>query len=466
MSSAITTSGRIPRHALIYASSVYFFLHLLLFVHDLAQPDAFLTGDRGRNRMEKISIVLPALRQNPGDVGSAPWKGHIAEACLPKSIPADPFWGSLSAFGQPGDYIFQGLIWLLGGPYAVILVQVLLAYLATIYVYRISRYFLTEHYSVACACLYALLPASLMQPHQLVSEALFNPTLIFATYYFIRHVETGERRALLLACSFLAAGILIRFQLALIPLVFLFLILLFDRRDLPFRTCALLSVPYSLVGIWLVVNFMLTDEVGLGKADISLGLSLYIHVLRAKGTNWEDINMYACDTVALGEFFRFASDHFMTVLAIKAKDLLNLILNPTTYKFFGEYLGVIQRIPWDYTTVRDSEGFVGVLRRTAEVGPAYVVTIGFGGLAWFAIVLGAAVGAVRLARDETGSAVLKWILISTLAYGLLVPLLATTRSTHRSTVEFIVVLLLCYLLQHLLSSNRVPWTALRRPRRY
>jgi 4-amino-4-deoxy-L-arabinose transferase-like glycosyltransferase len=450
----------------MYVSIVYFFVHLLLFVHDLAQPEAFLTGDRGRNRMEKISIVLPTLVQDSGGVSSEPWKGHIAEACLPKSIPADPFWGSVSAFGQPGDYIFQGLIWLAGGQYAVILVQVLLAYLATIYVYRIARYFLTESYSVACALLYAMLPASLMQPHQLVSEALFNPILIFATFYFIRHVETGERRALLLASSFLAAGILVRVQLALIPLVFLFLILLLDRRDLPFRTCVLLSVPYSLVGIWLVINFLLTNEVSLGKADISLGLSLYIHVLRAEGTRWEDINMYACDTVALDEFLRYASDNVVTLLVMKTKDLLNLVFNPTTYKFFGEYLGVIQRIPWDYTTVRDSEGFVGVLRKTADIGPAYVVTIVLGGLAWIAIVLGAAAGAVRLARDATVSVLLKSILLATLAYTLLVPLSATTRSTHRSPVEFIVVLLLCYLLQHLLSSNGMLWTAWRRWRRY
>jgi hypothetical protein len=228
----------------------------------------------------------------------------------------------------------------------------------------------------------------------------------------------------------------------------------------------LLSVPYSLVGIWLVINFLLTNEVSLGKADISLGLSLYIHVLRAEGTRWEDINMYACDTVALGEFLRYASDNVVTLLVMKTKDLLNLVFNPTTYKFFGEYLGVIQRIPWDYTTVRDSEGFVGVLRKTADIGPAYVVTIVLGGLAWIAIVLGAAAGAVRLARDATVSVLLKSILLATLAYTLLVPLSATTRSTHRSPVEFIVVLLLCYLLQHLLSSNGMLWTAWRRWRRY
>ena len=146
----------------------------------------------------------------------------------------------------------------------------------------------------------------------------------------------------------------------------------------------------------------------------------------------------------------YVSTNFASVLAMKVKDLINLIVNPTTYKFFGDYLGIVERLPWDYTTVRDHEGFGGVARKTMELGPVYIVTMGLGGIAWLLVLLGAALGAVKLIFDHAIAARLKWIVMTILAYGLLTPMVATPRSTHRSPVEFFIVLLFCYFLQRMI----------------
>src|SRR5574338_1122665 len=134
----------------------------ILLFHDVHNPEAFYRGDRAGKRANKIYVFLeiPDLR----DVKSPTWS----------SIPALPFGGNIPEdltvpekllnLGPPGDYLFHALPYAMGGPVAVILVQLVLALLAVVCVFQLARLLgLSEVYAFLGTALYILLPSSLFQ---------------------------------------------------------------------------------------------------------------------------------------------------------------------------------------------------------------------------------------------------------------------------------------------------------------
>ena len=70
----------------------FVFIHALLFLYDLSNPDAFLKGDRGGGRLNDVNLFLESL-ENPS---------NTINFLIEHNTPA-----------TPGDYIFHSLFYFL-----------------------------------------------------------------------------------------------------------------------------------------------------------------------------------------------------------------------------------------------------------------------------------------------------------------------------------------------------------------
>src|SRR5262249_35577761 len=131
-------------------------LHAAMFGYDLAHPDRFLHADRAGERIAAVQGFAQALQT-----------GRL--------------WGYTTSHGIVGDWLPQALLYVAGGAYFVIAVQVLLALASVLWVRDIGlRLGMAEGPARGAALLYALLPHTLVFPHQLASEAIFVPLVVLS----------------------------------------------------------------------------------------------------------------------------------------------------------------------------------------------------------------------------------------------------------------------------------------------
>src|SRR5689334_20259157 len=136
---ALQATHFLHRRLLVFFGAI----HAAMFAYDLRHPSSFLNCDRASERIEVVRSFIDAL-QSGGDLE-----------------------GFLAAHGVPGDWLPQALLYLAGGQYLVIAVQIALALLTISCVWRIAgRLKLGPAAAGAAAALYGLLPHSLVFPHQ------------------------------------------------------------------------------------------------------------------------------------------------------------------------------------------------------------------------------------------------------------------------------------------------------------
>ena len=226
--------------------------HLVLFLLDMVSPDGFLRADRARFRLHAIEHLLDARLDHQRFI-----------ACLVDQ-------------GNIGDYGIHAIFYGLGGPLAVIAAQITLALAAVLCVTYISwRVFGTEKLAIAGGLLYSLLPQSVAFPHQLLSEALSNPFLIFATAGVAHALERPVRIA-----SWCLAGLcfgvaaLVRPALVLLPLIAAGLLLVLDRaRARPGQLGALVAAGFAPFMLWSTFMFAHTGSFGPGESKQDLGVN-------------------------------------------------------------------------------------------------------------------------------------------------------------------------------------------------
>ncbi len=152
---------------------LYAMLHAGMLAYDLRNPNVWLVADRAGERIRRIAAMASQ--------GS--------------------FWSQLSYAGRhnvPGDYIPQAILYALGGRDLLLLVQVALCLLSVVCVYRIAFIVLERaNRALVAAGLYALLPQTLVFPHQLSAEAWFVPFTVFGFYFAARWLSLGEPAAAL-----------------------------------------------------------------------------------------------------------------------------------------------------------------------------------------------------------------------------------------------------------------------------
>lgn len=159
--------SRVPAAAWLLA--LYAMLHSWLLLFDLGHPAAWLHADRAAERMKHIGQILQY-----GD-----FRSRLAYA---------------GQHNVPGDYIPQAILYGLGGRFLLLGVQVALCVISVACVYRLACFALGRtRRALIVASLYALLPQTLVFPHQLSAEAWFVPLTVFGFYFAARCVTSGER---------------------------------------------------------------------------------------------------------------------------------------------------------------------------------------------------------------------------------------------------------------------------------
>lgn len=138
---------------------LYILLHVLMIVWEFFHRDIWITADRANER------IIQLIEFSRLGVGSA-------------------MLDYIGRHNVPGDYLFQAILFDIGGRWLLVTVQVALSILSVICVYRIaSRTLASSKLAVTAATLYALLPQTLIFPHQLSAEAWFVPFTLFGFYY-------------------------------------------------------------------------------------------------------------------------------------------------------------------------------------------------------------------------------------------------------------------------------------------
>jgi len=219
----------------------------LMFIHDLSHPNLFLFADRAAGRMEAINKLISFL------------DGHSSLMQFLAHQGTD--------LGIPGDYIIQGLVFFVSGQYGVILFQVVLFIASVAALYHLT-YLLTHSrcYSVAAALIYAHLPHSIVFPHMLWSEAVFNPFLLFGFYYMVRvAISSASWLNISLAALFLALATLVRMvsaPLAIVAVIIFFLCHLQLKKIIGY-----VSIFAVALVAWPLFVWSQTDTFTMGSLD-------------------------------------------------------------------------------------------------------------------------------------------------------------------------------------------------------
>ncbi len=230
-----------------------------MLLYDFNHPDVFLHADRSVDRMQAIQDLLSFLQNG---TSLSEFLGHQ---------------GTLQ--GVPGDYLIQGLVFYLGGQYAVIIFQILLFIASIVALYELAL--LVTHspeMSSAAILIYALLPFGVVFPHMLWSESLFDPfTLI--SFYFVARCVLRESSWINITCSalFLALAILVRQTVLLWPLVVIttmWLCKISARKIIGYILIFMMVISAWPSFIWSQTgNFRMTGKIGGGVTHSADSLS-------------------------------------------------------------------------------------------------------------------------------------------------------------------------------------------------
>jgi len=245
-------------HWPLIIAGAFLCLHLLLILFvDVANSDAFLLADRALVRLRTLQELLATASA-----------GEAREY--------------LANHGIVGDYAAHALLYGLGGQFAIVAVQIALALLSGVCVYRIARVIeLSPRMSALAMALYLAMPHTLVFPHQLASEALHVPLLVVSTWLLVKSLRERSWRALFAGALCLGIATLIRPITLLWPLVagLVLMIGLRPRHGLIFISVAMLPVL-----AWMSFVGVNTGEFGLGKSNHSMGRNLFERVGRIAAT--------------------------------------------------------------------------------------------------------------------------------------------------------------------------------------
>ena len=297
-------------------------LHAGMLAYDFAHPDRFLLADRAVERLDVIR-AFAASSDRAAFVGS---------------------------HGIPGDWLPHALLWLAGGPYFVIVVQAALAVLSIVWVRELAaRAGLGERAAFGAAVLYGLLPQTLVFPHQLATEALFDPLVVLSF-----RLGTGGGAGLALGAATLVRPITLAWPL---------LLAFFVKK--PFRLVAAALLP---VLAWMLFVLATTGEFSLGRSGHDLGHNLYERMHRMAASLPADERPPARapghTTAGVGEYLAFSARHPLAAAMHSARDLGTLAVKSGVERLALDYFDAFPRAR---ASLQDSDD--GWRSRVEQQGP-------------------------------------------------------------------------------------------------
>ena len=283
-------------------------LHTLLFIFNIFfHPETFINADRARERLVAATDLLSLPLQYEA----------ISEF--------------LSNHGILGDYVFQAIIMGIVGQYGLIIFQIVLAILSYVCLYTIAKLiFQSERLAFVIALIYMMLPHSLVFPHQLISEAIFDPLLVFSFYFLTKYLlDRVALHYLITSAGFMGISALIRPVSILFPFV-LFAILLFHFRMSHLKKhTSYLVISILPICIWMLFIFTNTGVLDLGKSEHDHGTNIYekISILSKRLPDKEQelvAQKYLQSEdqrVSVGKFLNFVMDYPILYLDHTVKNL-------------------------------------------------------------------------------------------------------------------------------------------------
>ncbi|HEX4241908.1 MAG TPA: glycosyltransferase family 39 protein [Steroidobacteraceae bacterium] len=419
--------------------------HLALFIHDLASTAGFFRADRATQRFNAMRALLGSLGDHDAMLDALVRKGNI------------------------GDYGVHAALYWLGGPLAVIVLQILLAIAAALAVVYIAwRAFKSRGIALAAGLLYGLLPQSLAFPHQLLSEAVSNPCLILGTAGVLLALEQPRRWVRWLTAG-LALGLagLVRPALILVAPMAAVLLLMLDRGRASWtRSAALLLaglVPFVLWGSFI---WSQTGKFGPGESNQDLGLNFSQStgkVLLSEGIASPDGTApgWLPKRLTLEQYAHYVSTYPAGFANLYFKNALVMVTDSGIGRLYVDLLGfgaderlALQDPARGWRAQLTNHGPLAMLRQGWRVAPGTMIAGTLGALGFFIVnvgMLAAYVASCRRRsplRDRFAALDQRWCL----AFLLLLPLyvLATSEvvayapSRLRSQGEFAVAILACY----------------------
>ena len=372
-------------------------LHAAMFGYDLQHPGRFLNGDRASERIE----VIKGFFENTNSLDY------------------------LASHGIPGDWLPHALLYLAGGQYLIIAVQVALALASVVWVLQIARRLgLDERAASAAAILYALLPHSLVFPHELASEGLFCPLVVLSF-----RLGTG-------AAGGLALGLatLIRPLTALWPFVVL-------RR-------AFIVMALAPLLAWMSFMFIATGEFSMGRSGHDLGNNLYFRMQRMAGelpkAERPPERGPGQTKATLGEYAAFVAAHPALAAKHSARDLGVLTVKSGIERVVLDYLDLypenkreLQDGDSGWRAQVEQRGAVAALGQVLREQPGLIVSSAIGAALFLALMALAACGAWRHLRSR------EWLLLSAFVVYIFATAQAVdaAHSRHRAPAEFAICIL-------------------------
>ena len=365
-------------------------LHAAMFAYDLRHPERFLNGDRA---LERIDVIHGFLSTN-----------NLLEY--------------LASHGIVGDWLPHALLYLAGGQYLVIAVQVVLALASVVWVRQIAQGLgLDERAASAAALLYALLPHTLVFPHELASEGLFVPLVVLAF-----RLGSG-------ASGGLALGIatLIR------PLTALWPFLVLRKTYIAFALAPLL--------LWMTFLLMATGEFTMGRSGHDLGNNLYFRMQRMGS----DVQRPAGQTKAtVSEYLAFVATHPAAFAKHTARDLGVLSVKSGVERIVIDYLDLypetkreLQDGDSGWRAQVEQRGLAPALLQVFREQPGLIASSAIGATLFVLFMALAVYGAYCRSHSR------QWLLLA----GFVIYIFATAQavdaahSRHRAPAEFALCLL-------------------------
>lgn len=418
-------------------------LHAPLFLYDIFHPDAALNADRARIRLEKISFlfdnanldVLPELRDHPIYNNSLPALGK-------SDAPS-----RLAALGLPGDYLLHGILIVLFGIHGLILVQLALAFASIFALHLISKQIgLSDRYALWIAIAYMILPTTLAHPHQLVTEAIVNPSLIILTYNFMVHLTTNATRSFGIAV--LLAGLLpmLRPQFVALPML-LSGILLWRRRDV-LRSAVVFCAPLIVMAAWMTFVWSQSGTFGGGRSEFGLAHNLFLQADRIATIYRLDFDPQRSriKEMSIEEYISFVLTHPREWVQFRLTENVNMFLNTGVNQLLGNYLKLESFAPRGsgggpmWHELRGRLTFFELVERMFQQDRLWLVTFVVGSILWGSVLVLSMVGAYVLIRERRCDRGIKAVLVGMACYGLLSAQPALLRPAHRSAVDFLIVM--------------------------
>lgn len=376
-------------------------LHAAMFAYDLRHPERFLNGDRA---LERIDVIQGFSSTN-----------NFSEY--------------LTSHGIVGDWLPHALLYLAGGQYLVIAVQVMLALFSVVWVLQIGRRLgLDERAASAAALLYALLPHTLVFPHELASEGLFCPLLVLSF-----RLGTGA-----------AGGFALGLATLIRPLTALWPFLVFRKTYIALALAPLL--------LWMSFMLFASGEFSMGRSGHDLGNNLYFRMQRMGS----DLERPAGQTKAsVGEYLAFVAAHPVAFAKHTARDLGVLSVKSGVERIVIDYLDLypetkreLQDSDTGWRARVEQRGVAAALLDVFREQPGLMISSALGAALFLILMALAAYGAwsrVRAGRE--------WLLLGAFVVYIFATAQAVdaAHSRHRAPAEFALCILAI-----------AGWTALRR----